>query len=109
MQCGMAEASGLAITKALQNFNRTLKVLSLSNNSLGNKTAAAFGDLLKENTTLTHLDLSWNQIKAEGVKGLRAGLEGSLSLKSLSLAWNGLENEGAVRASKPTPLWKSCC
>mmetsp|Transcript_24719 Transcript_24719/g.67372 ORF Transcript_24719/g.67372 Transcript_24719/m.67372 type:complete len:971 (-) Transcript_24719:3284-6196(-) len=96
MQCGMAEASGLAITKALQNFNRTLKVLSLSNNSLGNKTAAAFGDLLKENTTLTHLDLSWNQIKAEGVKGLRAGLEGSLSLKSLSLAWNGLENEGAI-------------
>ncbi|KAF5838018.1 hypothetical protein DUNSADRAFT_3505 [Dunaliella salina] len=95
-KCGLAEASGLAIARALQNFNQTLKVLSMSNNALGNKTAAAFGELLKENTTLTDLDLSWNQIKAEGVKGLRPGLEGSLSLKTLSLAWNGLENEGAI-------------
>jgi hypothetical protein len=38
-------------------------VLSLSNNSVGNKTAAALGGLLEENTTLTDLDLSWNQIK----------------------------------------------
>ncbi len=47
-----------------------LQVLSLSNNAVGNKTAAAFGDLLEENTTLTDLDLSWNQIKV-GLRCMR--------------------------------------
>lgn len=36
---------------------------SLHARSLGNKTAAAFGDLLESSHTLKELDLSWNQIK----------------------------------------------
>jgi hypothetical protein len=43
-----------------------LRVLHLKNNSLGDKTAAAFGALLPSNRTLTELDLSWNMIRSEG-------------------------------------------
>jgi hypothetical protein len=38
----------------------------MSFNNLGNKTAAAFGDLLESSHTLKQLDLSWNQIKVFG-------------------------------------------
>jgi Ran GTPase-activating protein (RanGAP) involved in mRNA processing and transport len=46
--------------------NLELRVLLLMHNNLGNKTAAAFGDLLESSHTLKELDLSWNQIKVRG-------------------------------------------
>jgi Ran GTPase-activating protein (RanGAP) involved in mRNA processing and transport len=62
-KCSLGEAGGLAIAAALASGNLELRVLSLSFNNLGNKTAAAFGDLLESSHTLKELDLSWNQIK----------------------------------------------
>ena len=51
---------------------QVLRSLALSNNSLGNKAAEAFGELLPGNRTLTHLDLSWNMIKVRSISGSRA-------------------------------------
>lgn len=62
-KCNLGEAGGLAIAAALRSGNLLLRVLLLQHNSLGNKTAAALGDLLEANHTLKELDLGWNQIK----------------------------------------------
>ncbi|KAL6748153.1 hypothetical protein V8C86DRAFT_2885468 [Haematococcus lacustris] len=96
-RCGIPEAGGLAIFTALAAGNARLKVLSLNNNSLGNVSAAAVGDLLATNLTLEELDLSWNQIKPDGVCALCEGLDANTTLLKLNLAWNGLENDGVVR------------
>ena len=53
----------MALCAALESGNEALTLLHLTNNTLGNKTAAMFGALLASNCTLTNLDLSWNQIK----------------------------------------------
>lgn len=53
----------MAIAAALSAGNLKLRRLGLSNNALGNKSAAAFGELLESSHTLKELDLSWNQIK----------------------------------------------
>ncbi len=39
------------------------QVIRLRQNLLGNRTAAAFGELLGSNHSLRELDLSWNLIK----------------------------------------------
>lgn len=60
---------------ALRAGNLELRVLQLSHNNLGNKTAAAFGDLLESSHTLKELDLGWNQIKVgRWVGGVDAGV-----------------------------------
>lgn len=44
-RCCIGEAGGLAIAAALKAGNLVLRVLSLSNNSIGDKAAAAFGEV----------------------------------------------------------------
>ena len=62
---------------------QVLRSLALSNNSLGNKAAEAFGELLPGNRTLTHLDLSWNMIKVRSRSvGPAAAEVASLSLRT---------------------------
>jgi hypothetical protein len=51
-QCGIPEAGGLALFRALARGNSTLRVLSLNNNSIGNKSASALGELLSVNFAL---------------------------------------------------------
>jgi len=76
-KCNLGEAGGLAVAGALRAGNLELRVLQLSHNNLGNKTAAVFGDLLESSHTLKELDLGWNQIKVNGVDaGVAAGLYG---------------------------------
>jgi Ran GTPase-activating protein (RanGAP) involved in mRNA processing and transport len=74
-KCNLGEAGGLAVAGALRSGNLELRSLLLSHNNLGNKTAAAFGDLLESSHTLKELDLSWNQIKV-GSGVYRVGVEG---------------------------------
>jgi hypothetical protein len=62
-KCGIPEAGGLALAEGLAAGNLRLRCLGLSNNALGNKAAAAFGELLEGSHTLKELDLGWNQIK----------------------------------------------
>jgi Ran GTPase-activating protein (RanGAP) involved in mRNA processing and transport len=62
-KCGIPEAGGLALAAGLAAGNLRLRCLGLSNNALGNKAAAAFGELLEGSHTLKELDLGWNQIK----------------------------------------------
>ncbi len=57
----------MALFRAMANGNNALQILSLSNNALGNASAAALGELLRTNRVLQELDLSWNQIKASSV------------------------------------------
>lgn len=57
----------MALFRALSHGNTSLSVLSLSNNSLGNASAAALGELLRINRVLRELDLSWNQIKVGAI------------------------------------------
>lgn len=66
-KCGIPEAGGVAIGQALKGGNLKLRILHLSNNKLGNKSAVVFGDLLEGSHTLKELDLSWNQIKVGGL------------------------------------------
>jgi Ran GTPase-activating protein (RanGAP) involved in mRNA processing and transport len=75
-KCNLGEAGGLAIAAALRAGNLGLRVLLLSHNGLGNKSAAAFGDLLESSHTLKELDLSWNQIKV----GFHTTCSGSVTL-----------------------------
>ncbi|KAG2497889.1 hypothetical protein HYH03_004155 [Edaphochlamys debaryana] len=95
-KCGIPEAGGRALGLALSRGNTRLAVLGLSNNQLGNKTAAMFGELLALVSGLEELDLSWNQIKSEGAKALAAGVAQNNLLTRLNLSWNGLENAGVV-------------
>ena len=60
LQAALSVGAALFLIPAL--FERHLLPFLLDN-SLGNKTAAAFGDLLESSHTLKELDLSWNQIK----------------------------------------------
>ncbi|GAX76994.1 hypothetical protein CEUSTIGMA_g4441.t1 [Chlamydomonas eustigma] len=99
-KCGIPEAGGIAIAKAIANSNQVLKRLVLSNNMLGNKAAEAFGEMLPGNRFLTELDLSWNMIKAEGVGQLCLGLEENIALKKLNISWNGLETAGVKLIGK---------
>ncbi|KAG2440423.1 hypothetical protein HYH02_010310 [Chlamydomonas schloesseri] len=93
-KCGIPEAGGRALGVALSRGNITLSVLGLSNNGLGNKSAAVVGELLAGACALEELDLSWNHIKADGAAALASGLAQNNKLARLNLSWNGLENEG---------------
>lgn len=46
-QCGIPEAGGLALFRALGNANGVLRLLSVSNNAMGNKAAAEVGALAR--------------------------------------------------------------
>eukprot|EP00878_Enallax_costatus_P018517 GHUV01019493.1.p1 GENE.GHUV01019493.1~~GHUV01019493.1.p1 ORF type:complete len:602 (+),score=224.84 GHUV01019493.1:1356-3161(+) len=95
-KCNIPEAGGLQLVAALQAGNLKLRRLGMSNNALGNKTAAGFGDLLESNHTLRELDLGWNQIKADGAKALARGLAANATLSELVLCWNGIEAAGGA-------------
>ncbi|GLC61910.1 hypothetical protein PLESTB_001818300, partial [Pleodorina starrii] len=93
-KCGIPEGGGRALAMALSRGNTRLAVLGLSNNALGNGTAAMFGEVLALPSGLEDLDLSWNQIKSEGARALAEGISQNNTLTRLNLSWNGLENPG---------------
>lgn len=82
--------------------NRSLTVLSMSNNLVGeNETrntvdpmlvtgGKAIGGMLRDNATLTDLDVSWNKIRRESAISLATALGRNACLTRLNLAHNGL-------------------
>jgi hypothetical protein len=62
--------------------------LDLRNNKIGPECGQLFGEMLKENNTLTHLDLSWNDLGIEGGKALLNGLQGNHALVDCQLSGN---------------------
>lgn len=66
----MDDDSAVAFADALKE-NKTLKVLGLHSNKIGDKGAIALADmLLAQNTTLTTLALQFNAIGEEGTDAL---------------------------------------
>ncbi|XP_072940815.1 uncharacterized protein [Epargyreus clarus] len=72
-------------------LNCVIKRLNLSNNNLGKDSALAFTEALEFNNTVTHLDLSWNKLSTpKGINELLRQLSNSTVLVELNLSWNAL-------------------
>jgi len=75
-----------------------LRKLELEGNLLGPKTAAAFGQVLKKNTTLKSLDLQSNQLTLDGqdmsgVLSLMEFLDHNTTLLSLNISNNQIDSK----------------
>jgi Ran GTPase-activating protein (RanGAP) involved in mRNA processing and transport len=73
----------------------SLKVLDLSDNSLGPEGGLAVAKKFKDNGSLTSLILGGNLIGPVGGKAVAEALLVNKSLKSLELALNGIKDEGS--------------
>ncbi|GLD96601.1 hypothetical protein PINS_up005284 [Pythium insidiosum] len=92
--------------KALQS-NRSLQLLDLSRNLIGNTEnlnvvqpsivtgGEALATMLSINSTLTSLDLSWNYLRLGGAIEIGKALAFNNGLRELNLAYNAFGNAGA--------------
>jgi hypothetical protein len=84
------------IVEALQaNKNTALAILNICGNSISNEGAEAVADLLRTNKTLTTVDLSWNNIADEGARIIAGALRENLALTTIDLNDNSITDEGA--------------
>eukprot|EP00742_Colponemidia_sp_Colp-10_P004943 GILJ01005279.1.p1 GENE.GILJ01005279.1~~GILJ01005279.1.p1 ORF type:complete len:1282 (-),score=228.38 GILJ01005279.1:129-3974(-) len=74
--------------------NRSLRVLILSHNGLGDNCAKALAPCLSRNQWLRKLDLSSNSIGDDGATHLAMGLAQNVELESLDLSANLLTRKG---------------
>ncbi|XXQ36703.1 Leucine-rich repeat-containing protein [Plasmodiophora brassicae] len=76
--------------------NRSVRVLLLKGNCLGDRGAMLIASMLKRNRALRRLDLSRNCIGPKGVQALCAALDASAgTLTNLDLSYNGIMSDGA--------------
>ncbi|UOB16523.1 sister chromatid cohesion protein PDS5 [Abyssalbus ytuae] len=68
--------------------NQQLHTLDLSNNGIRNKGIGELAEALKSNTTLCKLDLSYNQLSKAGAEYLKDMLKGNKTLTELRLLGN---------------------
>ena len=64
------EKVGYALAEALQ-INKTLKVLILNGNKIGDAAAYALAEALKKNTTLKKLELKWNNLSKDLINKIK--------------------------------------
>eukprot|EP01135_Chromosphaera_perkinsii_P004385 Nk52_evm36s279 gene=Nk52_evmTU36s279 len=84
---------GAKFVKMLEK-NKTLHTLNLCGNSLGPKTAAALGEILKsKNTTLRSLDLTCNSLEFQGGRELSDAMEVNESVTELDLRLTDIGQE----------------
>ena len=76
-----------------------LRVLGVSNNSVGWLGVSPLTDSLKSNSTLTSLNLEWNDIGYEGAFALSDSLKSNSTLTTLKLESNSIGDEGAFALS----------
>jgi hypothetical protein len=74
------EKVGYALAEALQ-INKTLKVLILNGNKIGDAAAYALAEALKKNTTLKKLELKWNNLSKDLIDKIKHN-------KRISLEYN---------------------
>lgn len=75
--------------------NRTIKVLSLYQNSIGPEGAKHLAGALQTNSSLEQLFLEGNQIHDEGAKSIATAIRTNKKLNTLILRGNGIGNIGA--------------
>lgn len=61
---------GYALAEALQ-INKTLKILILNGNKIGDAAAYALAEALKKNTTLKKLELKWNNLSKDLINKIK--------------------------------------
>jgi hypothetical protein len=74
------EKVGYALAEALQT-NKTLKILILNGNKIGDAAAYALAEALKKNTTLKKLELKWNNLSKDLINKIKNN-------KRISLEYN---------------------
>ena len=74
------EKVGYALAEALQT-NKTLKILILNGNKIGDFAAYALAEALKKNTTLEKLELKWNNLGKDLINKIKNN-------KRISLEYN---------------------
>ena len=62
--------------------------MDLGWNGLGDQGTVALGDMLTNNSSVTHLDISHNRINLEGAMALSEGIKNNQNLLSLELGFN---------------------
>ena len=67
---------------------QVLNKVDLGWNGLGDKGTIALGDMLTNNSAITHLDISHNRINLEGALALSEGIKNNQNLLSLELGFN---------------------
>jgi len=73
-----------------------LTSISLRHNSIGDRGAEAFAELLRSRPCrIQHLDLSYNSISQEGVVSLARAIAENEGLQAINLEGNGVGREGA--------------
>ncbi|KAG7362017.1 leucine rich repeat LRR-containing protein [Nitzschia inconspicua] len=82
---------------ALQ-YNKTLKVLRLAGNSLGNANVQLLARALAKNTSLNDLDLSANSVGDRGLEALIQTMEQNQALTTLSLKYNAFADLSCLEA-----------
>lgn len=87
VKTGLMDDGVLAIVRAMSNGNTSLAKLDLSANNVGNKSAAAIGDLFESNHSLRELNLSWNTIKASNPLVENSGFDLCLSSPAVLQVW----------------------
>ena len=87
-KCGISDTA-LELANGLSR-NCSVKILYLSYNPIGDKGAAAFGQVLTENKTITILGLARCNITATGGEALASSLMINSTLEELNLSGNSL-------------------
>ncbi|KEG10096.1 hypothetical protein DQ04_04181010 [Trypanosoma grayi] len=75
-------------------LNRTVTLLDLSRNVVGDLGLTSIAEMLMTNTTLTHLNLSENSISNRGVQRLCDALRTNASIQELDLSNNVINDDG---------------
>jgi len=83
----------ILLSKALE-INKSVVILDLYGNPIGNEGAIAIASVLKINKTLTKLSLYDNRIYNEGAIAIAKALETNTTLTNLSLAFNRIKEPG---------------
>lgn len=92
-ECGIDDVLGLAICSGLVK-NKTLQILDLSHNRIGNSTAHALELLLYSGETLREIHLANNDIRDTGAAMLARGLQANAGLQLLDLRINRIDTAG---------------
>ncbi|CAI2369640.1 unnamed protein product [Moneuplotes crassus] len=67
-----------------------IKYLNLSKNNISDRGAAALGDLIYNNCSITALFISWNEFRGEGAKYIAEGLQENTHIKVFDMSFNSI-------------------
>ena len=88
------------LADALKENNKSIVVLYLGDNNIGDEGAKCIADVLAVNKSLQDIDLSSNNINAKGAKYLADALKENDTLKELAIDKNNIGNGGAAKLAE---------